>query len=185
MRTNTAVNHWRHRKPKEPIVPEPDEGEFEAEQIMDKRVSLCGRRVHYLVKWKGYPMSENTWEPPTNLVNCKELIREYEKLHGNETRYRKPTARKRNRHFSKTVSPSGRATKRQPQPLEEHKLEETEEASQNTSVSETDEVGAEENNSTMKETDEEKKKREHLEQVYTIIQMDNSTNGEIAFEAEL
>uniref|UniRef100_A0A0M3ITI6 Chromo domain-containing protein n=1 Tax=Ascaris lumbricoides TaxID=6252 RepID=A0A0M3ITI6_ASCLU len=88
MRTNNSVSHWlRHKKTKSAIE-ELDNDEFEAEQIIDKRVSPCGRRIHYLVKWKEYPVSESTWEPPANLVNCKELIREYERLHGDEKRYR-------------------------------------------------------------------------------------------------
>lgn len=32
----------------------------------------------YLIKYKGYPDSENTWEPPNNL-NCTRLIRQFEK----------------------------------------------------------------------------------------------------------
>ena len=30
------------------------------------------------IKWKGYPTSDNSWEPAENL-NAEELIREYEK----------------------------------------------------------------------------------------------------------
>lgn len=57
MRTNNSVSHWlRHKKTKSAIE-ELDNDEFEAEQIIDKRVSPCGRRIHYLVKWKEYPVS--------------------------------------------------------------------------------------------------------------------------------
>ena len=35
-----------------------------------------GRKTHYLVKWKGYPTSDNSWEPEKNL-NAKELIAEF------------------------------------------------------------------------------------------------------------
>ena len=41
-----------------------EEDEFEVEKILEQR----GQR--YLVKWKGYPHSENTWEPRQNLRNC-------------------------------------------------------------------------------------------------------------------
>lgn len=40
-----------------------DEGveRYEIERIVDKRAR--GDRVEYLIKWRGYPDSQNTWEP--------------------------------------------------------------------------------------------------------------------------
>jgi len=35
-------------------------------------------QVQYLLKWKGYPHSCNSWEPAEHLNNCSLLIREYE-----------------------------------------------------------------------------------------------------------
>ena len=49
--------------------------EYEVEKILDNR-SVNGLQ-QYLVKWKGYDDSENTWEPKTNLKNCWALLKYY------------------------------------------------------------------------------------------------------------
>ncbi|CAE7205183.1 hypothetical protein HRS9139_10399 [Pyrenophora teres f. teres] len=49
-----------------------EENEFEVEKIVAHRVVDNG--TEYLVKWLGYPNSENTWEPDTNLTNCRQLL---------------------------------------------------------------------------------------------------------------
>ncbi|GIZ39172.1 hypothetical protein CKM354_000256300 [Cercospora kikuchii] len=48
-----------------------EEDEFEVERILEKR----GQK--YLIKWKGYPESENTWEPKSSLGNCKQLLHKF------------------------------------------------------------------------------------------------------------
>ena len=42
--------------------------EWEVEQIINSR--LQNRMLQYLIKWKGYPTSENTWEPVKNVTNA-------------------------------------------------------------------------------------------------------------------
>ena len=60
--------------------PPPDlidgEEEFEVEQILDMKQMGRGCKTHYLVKWKGYPTSDNSWEPEKNL-NADELIADF------------------------------------------------------------------------------------------------------------
>ena len=53
-----------------------DEEEYTVENILDKRTGP-DEKSQYLIKWKGYDQSENTWEPIENLY-CHELIREFE-----------------------------------------------------------------------------------------------------------
>jgi hypothetical protein len=47
------------------------------EKILDKRILLNGT-IEYRIKWKGYPMSEATWEPFVNLGSAIEMVQEYE-----------------------------------------------------------------------------------------------------------
>lgn len=46
---------------------------FEVEEILDH--SWEKRQHLYLVKWKGYPPEENTWEPFANFQGWQDLIR--------------------------------------------------------------------------------------------------------------
>ena len=61
---STPLQETFHYQPEE-------EQEFKAEQILKRKDQ------RYLVKWKNYPDSENTWEPLTNLVNCQLLLQQF------------------------------------------------------------------------------------------------------------
>jgi hypothetical protein len=53
-----------------------EENEYEVEHILKHKDN------QYLVKWKGYPESENTWEPKKNLLpNCWKMIQEFQATH--------------------------------------------------------------------------------------------------------
>ncbi|KAL2165380.1 hypothetical protein VTH06DRAFT_678 [Thermothelomyces fergusii] len=52
--------------------------EFEVEEIVDSAIDADTMEHMYLVKWKGYPASENTWEPKKNLGGALDLVREFE-----------------------------------------------------------------------------------------------------------
>jgi chromodomain-containing protein len=60
--------------------PPPDllegEVEYEVECIINHRRSGRARMLQYLIKWKGYPEADNTWEP-TDQVHTPDLIRAY------------------------------------------------------------------------------------------------------------
>lgn len=50
--------------------------EYEVERLINHR--LKSGRLQYLIKWKGYPETENSWEDE-DCLNCPELVAEYHK----------------------------------------------------------------------------------------------------------
>jgi hypothetical protein len=60
--------------------PPPDliegEEEFEVEKILDAQQRGRGRKLHFLVKWKGYPVSDNSWEKAED-VHTADLVKEF------------------------------------------------------------------------------------------------------------
>jgi len=61
-----------------------EENEFEVERILQHR----GQPRTYLIKWKGYPHSENTWEPEANLNNCRQMLAQYHRQNTRTTQMR-------------------------------------------------------------------------------------------------
>ena len=44
------------------------------------------KSTQYLIKWKGYPASENSWLPEKELTNAKELLDQFKQKQGVNTR---------------------------------------------------------------------------------------------------
>ena len=72
----TPDNFNRPTPPPAIIIPGIEEEEYEVESILDKK--LVRTKPHYLVKWKGYPLHDATWEPAEHLKNAERKVKEFE-----------------------------------------------------------------------------------------------------------
>ena len=66
--------------------PPPDivdgEEEWEVDSILDSQFSR--QQLQYLVHWKGYNISEDTWEPARHLTHTKELVSNFHSNYPNK-----------------------------------------------------------------------------------------------------
>ncbi|KXN81827.1 Histone-lysine N-methyltransferase SUV39H1 [Leucoagaricus sp. SymC.cos] len=60
-----------------PLVLDQNEEIYEVEAILNHKEYR--RKTHYLIKWKGYLQSENTWEPEENLKTAEHLLKRYKR----------------------------------------------------------------------------------------------------------
>ena len=71
--------HWseeleREERPPSPIVVDGEE-EYEVEAILRHKGKGSWRL--YLVMWKGYPITEASWEPESHLQNAPLILEDY------------------------------------------------------------------------------------------------------------
>jgi hypothetical protein len=64
----------KHPPPPPPVI-EGEAPEWEVEFIKDSR--LFRGKLQFLVKWKGYPHEESTWEPAANMEHAPKAIQEF------------------------------------------------------------------------------------------------------------
>ena len=61
-----------------PITTEEGEEEYKVEEVLDSK-RIGRKRVKCFVKWKGYGVGEQTWEPQENLESSKEAVERFHK----------------------------------------------------------------------------------------------------------
>src|SRR5882757_8254340 len=66
--------------------------EFEVETIINHRFFGRCKVLQYLIKWKGYPSSDNTWEPVDN-VHAPEIVKQYHQRRPLEDKSKKRSSR--------------------------------------------------------------------------------------------
>jgi len=75
LKENPTKFETRRQPPPPPDIID-DHEEFEVEEIVNKRTRRG--KLQYLVKWKGYDKSDNSWEPVEFLENAGDAIEEFE-----------------------------------------------------------------------------------------------------------
>jgi hypothetical protein len=84
----TPAHRPNYTRPPPDIVEGEDE-HYEVETILQSRLSPNQRGVQYLVKWKGYPDSENSWLPASGMKHATELVYQF---HNKNPRSPKPSS---------------------------------------------------------------------------------------------
>ena len=73
-RYHQSTEFAREEKPPPPIIFAGEE-EYEVEAILKHKGQ--GARCLYQVMWKGYPITEASWEPESHLQNAPQILEEY------------------------------------------------------------------------------------------------------------
>ena len=71
----TKIHGENYQRPPPELID--NEEEFEVEAILDSRTFGRGRKLQYLVKWLGYPDSDNQWED-VDKVHTDELVKTFQ-----------------------------------------------------------------------------------------------------------
>src|SRR5207302_1262179 len=58
-----------------------EEGHYEIEEILQEHPTRNKKSTQYLVKWKGYPASENSWLPARELTHTKDALHKLKSKH--------------------------------------------------------------------------------------------------------
>ncbi|XP_055512872.1 trichohyalin-like isoform X5 [Leucoraja erinacea] len=71
---NLRLDTMGEKQKKKEVEEVPEEEKYMVEKVLDRRI--VNGKVEYLLKWKGFLLDDNTWEPEENL-DCPDLIAEF------------------------------------------------------------------------------------------------------------
>jgi hypothetical protein len=54
-----------------------EEEHYKVETVLQSRLTPNKKGIQYLIKWKGYPSSENSWLPASQMKHAVELVKEF------------------------------------------------------------------------------------------------------------
>ena len=80
-----------------------EEEQYEVEQVQDEHIYGHWKKKQYLVKWKGYPGSDNQWVDARDMENAQELIAEFHTLNSKLSSHIKRTTGHLPNHHSPTL----------------------------------------------------------------------------------
>jgi Chromo (CHRromatin Organisation MOdifier) domain len=66
-----------------PDIVEGETDHYEVKKVVDSRPTPNCRGTKYLVKWKGYPESENSWIPASGMKHASDLVKQFHNKHPN------------------------------------------------------------------------------------------------------
>src|SRR5258707_14747523 len=72
--------------------------EYEVEHLVNHRRHGRSRTLQYFVKWKGYPESDNTWEPAQN-IHAPDLLKRYHQRYPLQDKRKGKTSKKASSHL--------------------------------------------------------------------------------------
>lgn len=92
----SLLKPWKHDgryQPPPPSINIDGEAEWGVEQVVQHRDVKWGNadtarnrkpKREYLIKWEGYGVEHNSWEPSEGLTNCKDVVADYWETRGDE-----------------------------------------------------------------------------------------------------
>ena len=83
-----------------------EEEQYEVEQVLDERNYGHRKKKQYLVKWKGYPDSDNQWLDAKDMDNAQELIAEFHDSRSNLSSHIKRTLERISSRYPSFTLPS-------------------------------------------------------------------------------